>query len=196
MLFKKVVNQDVNLVKRDVDHLFSESDFPALGQKPKLFEARNCYISIAYVYVDDYIEAFTDDKYVINEFKNKDVYFVEFGSSVEELGDKRGTIIVDDIYENFVDEMEGAIEYLNDYLLKEEKLNNKGNQPVKFKRGDVVRILENVGEFLTKGKLAIVKSYEGIYGGILVKEINNPYLNTSWWIHKSNIELVEKNIDE
>lgn len=116
MLFKKVVNPDVNLVKRDVNHLFSESDFPALGQKPKLFETCNCYISIEYV---DDIEEFTDDKDVINELKNKDVYFVQFASTVEELGDKRRTIVLDDVYENFVDEMEGAIKYLNDYLFKE-----------------------------------------------------------------------------
>jgi hypothetical protein len=119
MLFEKVVNPDVNLVKRDVAHLFSESDFPAQGQKPKLFETRNCYISIEHV---DDIKEFTDDKDAINELKNKDVYFVQFASTVEELGDKRGTIFVDDVFENFIDEMEGSIEYLNAYLIKEGSL--------------------------------------------------------------------------
>lgn len=119
MLFEKVVNHDVNLEKRDVDHLFTESDFPKLGQKPKLFEARNCYISIERVNDNDIAEFITDDPDVINELKNKDVYFVQFASTVAELGDKRGTIVVDDAFETFADDMEGSIEYLNDYLIKE-----------------------------------------------------------------------------
>lgn len=196
MLFEKVVNEDVILEKRDEKHLFSESDFPKFGQKPKLFEARNCYISIEYVNDNDVAEFITDDPDVINELKNKDVYFVEFASTVAELGDKRGTIVVDDVFETFADDMEGAIEYLNAYLIKEGNLNNKRNQPVKFKCGDLVRILENVGGFLTKGKLAIVERHKDYYGNILVKEIDNPYKNTSWWIPKSKVELVEKKIDE
>lgn len=67
----------------------------------------------------------------------------------------------------------------------------KGNQPVKFKRGDQVRILENEGIYLTKGKLAIVESYEDCYGNIFVKEINNPFMNCRWCIHKSKVELVK-----
>jgi hypothetical protein len=193
MLFEKVVNEDVILEKRDEKHLFLESDFPKSYQKSTLFEARNCYISIELV-TD--IEEFTDDKETINEFKNKNVYFVQFAKTIELLGDKKGTVVVEDVFENFIDDMEGAIKYLNDYLFKERNLNNKRNQPVKFKRGDVVRILENVEEYLTKGKLAIVDSNKDYDGDILVKEINNPYLNTSWWIHKSKVELVENNIDE
>lgn len=72
MLFEKVVNEDVILEKRNEKHLFSESDFPAQGQKPTLFEARNCYISIEFI---NDIEEFTDDPDVINELKKQRCLF-------------------------------------------------------------------------------------------------------------------------
>lgn len=120
MLFEKVVNEDVILEKRDEKHLFLESDFPKSCQKSTLFEARNCYISIELV-TD--IEEFTEDKDTINEFKDKNVYFVQFAKTIELLGDKKGTIVVEDVYENFIDEMEGTIKYLNDYLINEREVN-------------------------------------------------------------------------
>ena len=116
MLFKKVVNPNVDLVKRDVVHLFSESDFPRSSQKTMFYEACNCYISIECI---DDIEEFTDDKDTINRLKNKNVYFVQFGATVEELGDKKSSLVLEDVYENFIDDMEGSIKYLNDYLMKE-----------------------------------------------------------------------------
>ena len=139
MLFEKVVNPNVDLVKRDVVHLFSESDFPRSSQKIMFYEACNCYISIECI---DDIEEFTDDKDTINRLKNKNVYFVEFSATVEELGDKKGSLVLEDIYENFIDNMEGSIKYLNDYLIKEDILNRKRRDVNQITVEDVIKLLE------------------------------------------------------
>lgn len=100
MVFEKVVNEDIILEKRNNNYLFLKSDFPKSSKKSTLFEARNCYISI-------------------EKLENEDKYFVQFAKTIDILYDKKGTIVVDGVYENFIDDMQGAIEYLNAYLHEE-----------------------------------------------------------------------------